>query len=87
MFSSALAEKITGSCGTRPMRERRSCRSRCCTGTPSTAMPPVLRVVEAQQQLEHRALAGAAGADQGHRLAGRDRSVKSFSAGVSGRDG
>jgi hypothetical protein len=29
MFSSALAEKITGSCGTMPMRSRSACRSSC----------------------------------------------------------
>jgi hypothetical protein len=73
MFSSALAEKITavlrhdadalaqvGQRGSRAM------------GTPSSApRPPWGGVVEAQQQLEHRALAGAAGAHQRHRLARR----------------
>jgi hypothetical protein len=34
------------------------------SGTPSSVMAAAAHVVEAQQQLEHRALAGAAGADQ-----------------------
>jgi hypothetical protein len=48
----------------------------------------LLRVVEAQQQLQHRALAGAAGADQRHGFAGPDlqRKWRQREA-CSGRDG
>ena len=42
----------------------------------------LLRVVEAQQQLQHGALAGAAGADQRHRLAGLHVEVEVAQRGV-----
>ena len=47
----------------------------------------LLRVVEAQQQLEHRRLAGAAGADQRHRLARPDIELEAFQRRHLGRDG
>ena len=43
-----------------------------------------LRIVEAQQQLEHRGLAGARRADHRHRLARRDAEVEASSAGELG---
>ena len=49
-------------------RSSRADRQRSAS-TPSTDAAG-LRIVEAQQQLEHRGLAGAGGADQRHRLAG-----------------
>ena len=45
------------------------------------------RIVEAQQQLERRALAGARWSDEGDRFAGRHARSKSSSAADSGRDG
>jgi hypothetical protein len=56
------------SCGTRPMRRRTSSGGRAMS-TPSTRIAAGIRVVEAQQQLEGRALAGAGRADEGDRLA------------------
>ena len=47
--------------------------SAAAMSTPSTRTRPRARIVEAQQQLEHRRLAGARRADQRHRLARRDR--------------
>ena len=44
--------------------------------TPSMRMRPERRVVEAQQQLEHRALARARRADEGHGFARRDVEVE-----------
>jgi hypothetical protein len=40
MFSNALAEKITASCGTRPMRVRRSGRASEASGVPSSSNRP-----------------------------------------------
>jgi hypothetical protein len=88
MFSSALVEKITLSCGTMPMRCAGAQRRRARAPARRRCDAPLLRVVEAQQQLQHGALAGAAGAHQRHRLAGgAPAALKSCSAGVLRRDG
>jgi hypothetical protein len=79
MFSIASVEKITLSCGTMPMRARSASRATRSTRAPSIAPRP-LDVVEAQDQLEHRALARAARADQRHRLAGRDLEAEAGAA-------
>jgi hypothetical protein len=71
-----------------PMRWRRSASASARMGTPSIDHARARAgVVEAQQQLEHRALAGAAGADQGHRFAGRDGSEKSAQRRLRGATG
>jgi hypothetical protein len=50
-------------------------------GTPSTEIAPRSRIVEAQEQVEQRALAGAGRADDGDLLAGRTAKETPSSAG------
>ena len=77
------------SCGTRAMRPRTSVRIGRRDVDAVERHRARRRVVEAQQQVEDRALAGAGGADDRHRLAGRDREAtmpSSTAASGAGRD-
>ena len=70
MFSRAVAANTTESCGTSAMRARSSRGSAVLIGTPSNEIVPAGGIVEAQQQVKQRALAGARGADDRDLLAG-----------------
>ena len=73
MFSRALVPNRSRCPAARAdARRAASCGSACAISTPSTHDAARPRIVEAQQQLEHRALAGARRADERDRLAGRD---------------
>ncbi len=76
MFSAALEEKITGSCGTRPIVPRKASGTTSRMSMPSTRMRALVGIVEAHQQLDDRGLAGAGRADDGDGLAGRDLQIE-----------
>ena len=69
MLSIALAEKITASCGIDADAIAQPVQRQFADGH-AAQQDATLRVVEAQRELEHRGLAGAAGAHQNDGLAG-----------------
>ena len=62
-----------GSCRTMPNRRRNSSRSKSRISTPPIRIAALLHIVEAQQQIGQRGLAGAGMADNGDGLAGLNR--------------
>ena len=82
-----LVAKITGSCGTSARRARTVVRIGSLQIDAVDAHRPRLRIVEAQQQLKHRRLAGARRSDQRDLFAGGDVERSASSAALSGRDG
>ena len=72
MLSRDSCAKIAVSCGTSAMCRRTSCGSASRRSTPSNVTVPRLRIVEPQDQVKDRALAGARGADDRDLLAGLD---------------
>ena len=64
--------RSTASCGTSAMRWRSASGSTSVSGTPSNVTTPVTRIVEPQDEVEDRALAGARRADDRDLLAAPD---------------
>ena len=73
MFSRTLAANTTASCGTSAMRARNSAGSASVSLHAVEGHAARQRIVEAQDQMEDRAFAGAGRPDQRELLAGLDR--------------
>ena len=80
MFSRALVPNSTVSCGTSPIAIATATGSSLRDVDAIERHASRCRIVEAQQQLERRALAGAGRTDERHRLARRDLETETLSS-------